>query len=239
MGKVVVLDGREMELGDRLYRMGFDVIYTERCDDLYPAISYHPDIILHPLKNNKVVVAPNVSKNFINKLLERGFDVIIGETYLKRNYPFNIAYNVARIGNLAFHNSKYTDKILRSELEKEGVKFVHVNQGYTKCSIAVLGNKAIITSDMGIYKVTKREGLDALLIRPGFIELEGMEYGFIGGATGLVTSNTLVFTGKIDFHPDKEKIIDFLNMHKIKYIEISEKRLKDVGTVMLLGGPFE
>jgi hypothetical protein len=124
----VLLDGREIEIGNALERLGIEVIYTEKCDELYEAISYHPDILVHPVEEKEVIVAPNVSQRFINELTKFGIKVIKGKTFLKRNYPYDIAYNVARLGNTAFHNLKYTDPVLREILEEKGVKFQTVDK---------------------------------------------------------------------------------------------------------------
>lgn len=230
----VLLDGREIEIGNALERLGIEVIYTEKCEELYEAISYHPDILVHPVEEKEVIVAPNVSQRFINELTKFGIKVVKGETFLKRNYPYDIAYNVARLGNTAFHNLKYTDPVLREILEKKGVKFLHVNQGYTKCNMAIVDEKSFITSDRGIFEVGLRSGFDVLLIEPGGIILEGFDYGFIGGATGLIGEKRLAVTGTFYHHKDYEKIMEFLDKKGIKITYLTSGQIKDIGSIIPL-----
>ena len=87
---------------------------------------------------------------------------------------------------------------------------LEVQQGYTKCSICVVSENAIITSDIGIHCKAKESGIDSLLISPGYIDLPGYKYGFIGGASFKISDNVIAFTGSLDSHPDKDNIEHFL-----------------------------
>ena len=232
--KWIVIDGREREIGDSLSKLGIKVLYTEKCADLYDAISFHPDILLHPLGDREIIVAPNVTPEFIRKLKLIGLKVKIGQTFLKRNYPYDIAYNVARLGNTAFHNFKYTDPVLRESLEKKGVKFLNVKQGYTKCNMAIIDDNSFITSDKGIFEVAVSNGFEALLIEPGGVFLKGFEYGFIGGAMGLIGEKKLAVTGVFNSHKNYEKIIEFLNKKGIEIVYLTFKQIKDIGSIIPL-----
>ncbi len=209
-------------------------IYVDKCTDLYPSISCHPDIQCHPLGGNKIVIAPNASQSLKNQLIQHDFEIIVGNTRLESNYPNNIAYNVARIGEYAFHNKKYTDPILKGELQSQGVELVHVNQGYSKCSVAIVDEHSLITSDKGIAKAAKGVGFNVLLINPGFIDLPGLNYGFIGGATGLLNLNALGFVGNWKTHKDYEKIEDFLKERGKIPVAMDMHLLADVGSIIPL-----
>ncbi|CAK9331068.1 DUF6873 family GME fold protein [Thermoanaerobacter kivui] len=232
--KYVVIDGREKEIGNSLTKLSIGVIYTEKCNDLYDAISFHPDILIHPLGDGEVIIAPNVSNSFIQKLKQIGLNVRLGQTYLKRNYPYNIAYNVARLGNIAFHNLKYTDPILRESLEQKGIKFLNVKQGYTKCNMAIIDDNSFITSDKGIFEVAVKNGIEVLLIEPGEIILEGFKYGFVGGAMGLIANKKLAVTGSFKSHKNYKKIIEFLNKKGVEIVYLTFNQIKDIGSIIPL-----
>lgn len=232
--KWVLIDGREKEIGDSLSKLGLNVLYTEKCIDLYDAISFHPDILLHPLGNGEIVVAPNVTPNFIQKLKSLDLKVKIGQTFLKRNYPYDIAYNVARLGNTVFHNFKYTDPILKKSYEEKGVKFLNVKQGYTKCNMAIIDDNSFITSDKGIFEVASKNGFEVLLIEPGGVFLKGFDYGFIGGSMGLIGKKKLAVTGVFKSHKNYEKIIEFLNKKGIEIIYLTFEQIKDIGSIIPL-----
>ncbi len=214
--------------------MGIAVIKTTRVSHLYDSIAYHPDIVIHPIQRHRVIVAHNIDESLKDSLRACGIDFIVGDTFLKRNYPFNIAYNVARIGETAFHNVKYTDPVIKKCYFKDGIRLIHVNQGYGKCSVVPVDQNAFITSDMGLKKAGYRAGLDVLLIRPGHIKLEGMPYGFIGGTCGFIKRDVIAFYGDVYSHPDGDSIIKFLHKYGIKASIIHKGPLEDIGSIIPL-----
>jgi len=88
-----------------------------------------------------------------------GILLLKGEAELGPKYPASVYYNAARVGNIVFHNTKYTDKILRENFSKMGIELVHINQGYAKCAISVVNENSIITMDRGIAKVAEKKEL--------------------------------------------------------------------------------
>jgi len=217
-----------------LEKSGISVLLTEGCIDLYEAVAYHPDMFIHHLGGNNIVAAPNAPQSTVRGLIERGFNIIAGRQIISRNYPWDISYNVARIGEYAVCNVMYTDKVLISCLEDSGVKIIDVRQGYAKCSICIVDNEAIVTSDEGIYRSLSKFGFDILKIQPGSILLKGMDYGFIGGASGLISKNDIAFTGNIMLHPDYKKIEKFLCKYNKEIKALDSGKLMDAGTFIPL-----
>ncbi|MDE4542103.1 DUF6873 family GME fold protein [Thermoanaerobacterium sp. R66] len=232
--RCVVVDGRHYDVAESLRKMEIEVVMTKRHTSLYEAISYHPDIIVHNAGDRQIVLAPDVDENFVGEIKKLNLEVIFGKTVLSRNYPDNIAYNVARLGDYAFHNLKYTDPVLREVLEKKGVKFIHVKQGYTKCNMAIVDNISFITSDAGIYETALKEGFDCLLIEQGGIKLDGFDYGFIGGASGLIDKDVFCVAGDLRYHNEYKKIIDFLKYKNKEIIFLSSGEVKDIGSIIPL-----
>ena len=66
--------------------------------------------------------------------------------------------------------------------KQSGKRFVNVNQGYSKCSVAKVSEKAAITADSSLYKAMTEQGIDVLLISQGNITLKGYDCGFIGAS---------------------------------------------------------
>ncbi|MBZ2175596.1 hypothetical protein K8M07_10150 [Schnuerera sp. xch1] len=231
----VIVDGRiSTEMFNTLQKLNLKVVPTIQCKEVSESISYHPDIVLHPINHNTVIVAPNVFDYYKEKLFGMGIKIIKGETKLTEEYPSDIAYNIARVHNFAIHNFKYTDEKLKYYLKKENLEFIHVEQGYTKCSIAIISNKAIITADYPIYRKLTKLGIDSLLIEPGYIKLEGYPYGFIGGTCGNISKESIVFSGKLIEHPDRFKIIKFLKKYKKDIIYLSNDIIRDIGSLISL-----
>lgn len=223
-----------IEIFSSLKNLDLQVIPTIKCEDVYKSIAYHPDIVIHPVDHKTLVIAPNVFDYYKEALKGLDLRLIKGEKKLGRKYPDTIAYNVGRIGNKAIHNFKYTDEVLKFYLEKEKIEFINIKQGYSKCSLAIAGEKGIITSDPPMYKKLKSLGYNSLLIKPGHIYLEGQEYGFIGGATGNLSQNTILFSGHLNQHPNQWEIIKFLLKNKLKIKYLSKEEISDIGSIISL-----
>jgi hypothetical protein len=93
---------------------------------------------------------------------------------------------------------------------------------------------ALIVSDEGIYNTLSKYNFDILKIRSGFIELKGVNYGFIGGASGFVSNDTLAFSGNVTKHPDYKKIMEFATRHGVNIISLSQNTMSDIGTFIPL-----
>ena len=223
-----------LKMENTLKDKNIKLIKTIDCKDTYDAIKYHPDISICKLNDNNIVVAPNVYEYYKNKLNYYNFNVIKGESYVSNKYPFNIQYNVAIFGKYAIHNFKYTDKNILEYIEKNNIKKINVNQGYSKCSICIVDENSIITSDNGIYNECIKHNIDCLLIRQGYIDLFNMDYGFIGGCSGLLCNDELSFYGDIKKHPDYKKILHFVKSKNKKIISLSDENLLDLGSIIPL-----
>lgn len=230
----VLVDSRAPEnVIAELIKYNIEVIPVFAHPDVYPAVSCHPDIMLLHIGGNIIVYAPNTPQRIIDLLVAKGFDMRQGQTILHNKYPGTIPYNVARVGNYAFHNTKFTDPVIINLLEASGVELIHVSQGYSKCLTCVVDKNSIITSDTEICKKATAVGLDALLIDPDkTIKLEPFDMGFIGGATGLIAKNKLLFTGDISLHKNYKEIYDFLSLKAVDMVIINDEQLIDLGTII-------
>ncbi|WP_053956157.1 DUF6873 family GME fold protein [Inediibacterium massiliense] len=229
----VIVDGRiSKTIEKNLKDLKIQILKTPHCKELYDAISYHPDILLHPVTGKDVVIAPNVYKKMAPIFHSLGICTYKGDTILKRNYPENIAYNIGRVGKFAIHNFKYTDPLTFKLLQDNEIECIHVKQGYAKCSICVVNEKAIITSDKGIAKQVEKYGIDVLWIHSGYIDLFDLNYGFIGGSCGFVEYNSLAFSGNFKNHPDEKRIFKFLNDYEVKPIFLTEQDPVDIGSII-------
>jgi len=234
-GNLVIVDARVgNDIIGGLEKLGLHIIKTTSCDEVHESISYHPDIQVNILDRENIIVAPNVADYYLEKFKDFKLNIIVGETSLGLEYPRDIPYNLARIGNCALHNFKYTDKLLLNRLKEEKLELVNVRQGYTKCSLGLIGEKEGITSDIPIYNKLTRLGYDILLIKPGYIKLPGQKYGFIGGSMGTLAGDKVVFSGSLKNHPDCHRIEKFLEKHEKQGIFLSSQEIIDIGTIMFL-----
>lgn len=235
--RLVVADGRIPHCIEEKFKyMGIKVIKTRPYPNIQKAISFHPDIFLTHVGGNKIVYAPKTDGACLAELDKCGFDLVKGETELQRDYPSDIAYNVAVVGSFYFHNLKYTDPVLRSELEKKGLQPVNVAQGYTKCSISVVDENTIITEDKGIARAAESKGIRVLLLQAGQnIALPGIGQGFTGGSSGMLDKSLWAVAGNAGKLVSYQIIEEFLNRKGIGILSLSEEQVLDVGSILPLG----
>lgn len=214
---------------DELERLGIGYIPIPKAAFLPPPVCSHADMLIHHLGDNQMICASSIS----HLLLNHQFNITISNP-VNAKYPNDILLNSLRIGDLLFGKINAVSQHIIEYCKNQTIQIIHVNQGYTKCSTAVINEKAIVTSDITIADAGKKAGLDVLQIQPGYIELQGYNYGFIGGCCGLIDQKTLAVTGKIKTHPDGNDMRQFAKNHGVDIIELDAGNLKDVGGIIPL-----
>ncbi|GEP62504.1 hypothetical protein CBE01nite_02720 [Clostridium beijerinckii] len=218
-----------------LSKLDLKPILVPKCNDVYDAINGHPDIQLNVLKNdsfNKIIIQRNISENFKEILKLNDINYIVSKNTLSNTYPNDIILNSLILENYFIHTLKYSDEnLLNSQNSK-----IHIDvpQGYTKCSILPVREKALITSDKGIFNSLKNYDFDILLLPPGDILLPSLNYGFIGGVGGMVSNNKMAFFGDLDSYTWGDQIKKFLFKYDVLPIALRKGNLIDRGSLFTL-----
>ena len=215
----------------RSKKFNFDVIKIPRDNNLYKAIDGHTDIQLNILDTNTIIINKNINLTFKELLKTKNINFIESYTTLSEKYPNNIPLNAYITDNYLIHNLKFTDKKILDYFKNK--KIINVKQGYTKCSILPLREKAIITNDNGIYNTLKSEDFDILLLPYGDIELSGLNYGFIGGVGGMISNDCMAFFGSLDNYAYGDEVKKFLYKYDIKPIYLNNTKLIDRGSLLV------
>lgn len=231
--KIVVMSTNNKELVNRVEALGIKVLSSENLSKLLTFEQYHTDLqFLHYNKDTVFVLKECTS---LEENLKKYFpNVIEISKNIDKDYPNNVMLNCVVLNDKLICNTKtIADEVLQMAI-KDNLKIINVNQGYTKCSTCIVNENAIITSDKSIYKSCRNE-IDVLLIRQGYIELSGTDYGFIGGSSFKYNRNTLVFTGNIKLHPDYESIKSFVENHNVELLSLTENTMIDIGSIIPIG----
>lgn len=227
MVKNIILDYRVSDDTIKsLKALNKNVIKTTRIHGVYDAICGHADIQAHYIGKNTIICAPEA----YNHYLKTDLKVIKGSKKLKECYPEDIFYNAAAFGNFLICKAEYTSPEILEIYNNRTL--INVKQGYSKCSICIISDNAIITADNLIYKAAAKHGIDVLKIQEGFIELPGMQYGFLGGATGLIDKYTLAVNGNLKTHPDYNNIYAFSKNYNVDIIALNNGIPVDVGSLI-------
>lgn len=195
-------------------------------------VSMHTDLSVYI--GEKIHIAPSIYAT-IYKQLTINFGMPFCESHLIRGYsepgatyPHDIAYNILNLGEHMFHSLKHSEPTVLMETKRAKVD---VKQGYSRCSCMPIGNRAIITEDLGLGKKVAEKGYDVLFLERGHIELEGFPYGFFGGSGGQI-GEVIVFNGCLSNHPEGDKIRSFIADRGFKVVELNEGKLRDCGSIL-------
>ncbi len=233
MGSLVIHDKRVPRayidsLSERLGDIQFIPFGWEGAS-VYSSVSCHPDIYMFRLDNRIIVHSPDLPLEFLDRVASRGIRLVPGEKAPGRRYPHTALYNAVRVGEVVFHAFNNTDPAIVEMARRKNLRKVDIPQGYARCSVLACSDRAIITSDKNIRESARREGIEALLISPGHIELPGERYGFIGGTGALAPDGRVVVLGDISRHPDADDIYGFISEHSRGCIQAPGLTLYDAG----------
>ena len=214
---------------DELKRRGFNIILSENIEAFISYERRHADMQCLIIDDKAFVLR---SCQYLANCIGKSYKVVFCGEDISGEYPKNVPLNAAVMGKNVIARLKSLDPKVIEYCEDHGYKLINVNQGYAKCSCAIVNENALITADRGIYRSLIGTGIDVLLISSDSVRLNGADHGFIGGASGMYENNnerTLYFSGNIMTHPDCEAIKDFCNDHGTKICCLSDSELIDIG----------
>ena len=217
-----------------------NIKYYKSCsiDFLYYPVNTHPDMQIHFISDDFAVAAPYVY-DYYKSILTQNITLIKGNSNPQNTYPGDCAYNVAKLGNKIIGNHRYTDSKIIEIYQNLGYEFINVKQGYTKCNMCIVDENSIITEDEGLLKALIPYGIDVLQLFTHSIKLNGFDYGFIGGATGYIKPDCLVFLGNLSLHPEEKQIKDFLAERNVDIISLLSTNALDFGSLLYLNDCYD
>ena len=229
---VFVMSDKYPEFIYALNKLGHTVIKSDTIETFHFAEQKHADMQILPINNEIFLLneCTYLKEKLKNKTL------LFCSKKAGKSYPKNILLNCLLLNNTLYGKLSAIDDFLLDYCNEHGIKTVNVNQGYARCSVLVVNENAVITSDLSLKKALEEDGVEVLLISSGNIILDGFDYGFIGGASGKLNNNTIIFFGNVAKHPDFNKIKRFCEKYNSQ-IEIlcKEKSLTDIGGIVKIG----
>ncbi|MFR1518547.1 MAG: DUF6873 family GME fold protein [Clostridia bacterium] len=195
----------------------------------------HADMQFTKIDEQTLLCAPgpDYKKNFFTS----GIRLISGKTPLRNAYPENIPYNLLKAGAFYFHNTKYTDPLVKTILAQNGFRLFHVRQGYAGCSSIAIpyaaGKMLVLSSDPGIIAAIGRLRLPELtaeyFTETNRIALDGYDHGLIGGCCGYDRELGLLVYGKINGQLAKLSV-----QYHFPLVSVYEGPLTDIGGILVM-----
>ena len=224
---IFVADNAYKELLDYFAHMD-RIVPVPKTERLYAGVQNHADLHVF-IAQRTVFLSQELNRTLDANTFNRRTTVV--QKPLGTEYPFTALLNGISTETHLIANPHILYEPIINEAVKEGIHIIPVKQGYVRCTTIPLPGNRFITDDQGIYKTLTDHGLESLLVSRGSVLLEPFEYGFIGGAAGLV-DNILCFNGDISKHPDYMTIKKFCSIGNIEMYYIEERPLKDIGGIL-------
>ncbi len=199
-------------------------------------VASHPDMLLflgdHTLITDQVYY--QLAKKEIDLACTKGLcSLTLTNEPPQANYPGDIRFNAAQVGHYLFCHPMHTSPSVLAYAQTHTLTLIPIQQGYARCSLCPVGDRALITSDQGIAKAAKKHDLDVLLIHQGHVMLPGYSYGFIGGCCGSL-GHRLFFCGDPLLHPSGDAILAFVQAHGYEPITMPGLPLYDSGSLLFI-----
>ena len=228
----VTLATAAAEAAAALQSLGVRVVSPTPHRSLPAEIGEHTDLLLCPFGGGRVFVAPG--QEALHKALEENGISVSLSGPVGGEYPGDVPLNVAVGKSFALGNFRFTDARLLNALSGSGIRLLRVKQGYTKCAVCPVTERAYVTDDPGVAAALRAVGADVLEIGKGDVYLSEKHYGFFGGAAGMVAPDLLAVNGSLRRHRDGARIRAFLEKHGVTPAELFDGQLRDVGGIIPL-----
>ena len=217
---------------------GLSPIFVPDNPNIDKRLSGHADLSVFHAGGERLILAPYLRQSaFSASLLALGAKLEYADIEQGEKYPLDAQLNACALGRkLLFCSKKTAESALSACFAEQNpdCSVMDVRQGYSRCSVCVVNERALITSDAGIAAQARSMGVAALEISAGHVALPGFEYGFIGGAAFKLAKRRLAFTGLLDGHPDRKAILDFLHRHDTEPVFLTGKPVFDIGSAVPL-----
>lgn len=226
--KMIIIDKKAPPAAKEKLAVYGELLELETSGITYLAISGHPDIFFCQTPSG-LILAPNLPEEYFSFLERHKVKYQKGEIAVRKTYPHTAPYNAVVTSKYIIHNLKFTDPLLLKACE--GLKQIHVNQGYTRCNLLALNENLFITSDKGICNSLLGHGLHCHYFPPDEIMLEGFPNGFLGGTCG-IWDQKLFICGSLRHHSWGNEFREIVEADGYEVIELLNGPLMDVGSIL-------
>lgn len=232
---VIIGKKYEKKLHKSLADMGIEMIAMPDNPFVDTRLSSHADLSVCHAGGDLIFLAPHLKNSFLfNILLEKHSKIRILDIIQRSLYPHDAQMNICLAGKNYIYSRRYSSVEIIKSLKKQGMVGIDCRQAYAKCSVCVVDNNSIISSDKGIVKKCREAGMSVLEIEQGHIALPGFDYGFIGGSGFKISNKILAFTGSLEHHPNKLEIKSFLYERDIQPVFLTNEPIFDIGSAICL-----
>lgn len=229
--KTVIAGGLSEKTERSLKELGIDIIKIQPIKNADRRISSHADLVFLPLGGNNSAIAQETELLLSKSEPIASMNLLKSGISISSEYPLDCPLNCVIIGKYIICNVDTVRKDVLEYCRRNFFEIINIKQGYTKCSVVPVSERAIITDDISVYNGC-RDKLDVLAVEKGFVRLDGFNYGFIGGSAGKLGHDLLGFTGRINDNTVRSQIEDFCALYDVRCVYLSDEKIYDVGSII-------
>ena len=186
----------------------------------------HPDMLIAKIGRSLLIHEEyREGRAILDRL---GAPYLLSHSPVGEDYPQDVRLNCLSAETYFLSNEKYISREALALADKQGLRRIHVKQGYAKCS-CVCAQNAIATMDRGIATAARLAGLEVLLMEPSVIGIEAYDTGFIGGASVPLDEHTLGFFGRIEDFEGYPALAEFFAVRGVRPVSLGKTPLFDYG----------
>lgn len=214
--------------------LGLKVVAAEYMDFLYEGVKGHPDLQFAPV-GDVLICHRGISDEKLKEIEGHGVRCLLSKSLLSLPYPGHVILNASIGGGAIVHRTAITDGALLEEAIRQGLRQIDVRQGYGRCSTSYVGNGCFATNDSGVAAALSHNGFRVFHSPYGDVELEGFDYGFLGGCLSLVTKGAerfVIISGNLNDYFMGRELREFILGSGAIPVEVGKGRLKDRGSVL-------
>lgn len=220
MKRIYISSNANDEIIENLRKLDYCPVLLPPSKLLDAPVASHADMLLHRLDDKLLVCEYYYNEN---KELFDGENVILTDEKHGKKYPEDIIFNAFVYKDMLVGKIEKLSKYIRKYYEP--LKYVNVRQGYAKCSCIVTPDFCI-TADKNIFN--RLHSFGCVHVSEGGIELDGYNYGFLGGAS-FYDDGKMFFFGDLHTHKDGKQIAKLLKNCGIEAFCLANGTLKDLG----------
>ena len=228
MKKTVIVDERiPSSCLEGLKGLGFSCITLPPSRSLPTPLASHTDILM--FRHGTTIISSaeymKESPSVLQKIKEAlpHFDIRLTCEHFGKDYPRDAIFNALVIGDRIFCKTDSVCREILAYADEVGLKAVGVKQGYPACTALAISDTHAITSDEGMAKALRGEGIKVLKVPEcDKITLPPYKNGFIGGAAGRLGKN-IYFAGSPTHLPYFSEMADFAEQAGVNIISLSDE----------------
>ena len=211
-----------------LMEYGIDTIVCPPNPEVDERLAGHADLSLLHLGGKRFILAKHFQNtSFFESLRAMGADVQFAENGQGRAYPKDASLCALFVGERCFHNRRVSDSALLNATE-----VINTAQGYAKCAVCPVDERSAVTSDHGMARALKEQGIDVLELGAGQVLLTGFDEGFIGGAAFKLSPTLLAVTGQLPSKAESGRLEKFLKARGIEPVYLTNFPAFDIGSAI-------